>query len=221
MKEYKATHPDLDQDLVARVKANIDASETIQLCAQHQKSIVDDILTISKLDSNLLLITPVSVDPVKIMEQCLKMFKSEAQICDITMEFHIHSSFAEMKVSRVMLDSSRLLQVLINSSPTLSNLPNLNRKGQSMSLSQRIWTHLQKVSPAFSISRLRKKDQTSLLERTGALVKFCIFDGRYAILVVASPRTRERIYSLVSLRFLHAHMCNMVALVFSYSSRDN
>lgn len=139
MKEYKAANPDLDQDLVARVKANIDAAETIQLCAQHQKSIVDDILTISKLDSNLLLITPVSVHPVKITEQCLKMFKSEAQICDITMEFHIDSSFAEMKVDRVMLDSSRLLQVLIN---LLTNAIKFTKSEQKRSIDVTLSAHL-------------------------------------------------------------------------------
>lgn len=51
------------------IKHTIDAAETIQLCAQHQKNIVDDILTISKLDSNLLMIAPVSIQPVKVVQQ--------------------------------------------------------------------------------------------------------------------------------------------------------
>jgi len=42
----------------------IDAAQTISLCAQHQKRIVDDILTLSKLDSALLIVTPVAVQPV-------------------------------------------------------------------------------------------------------------------------------------------------------------
>lgn len=36
------------------VEECIDAANNIALCVQHQKSIVDDILTVSKLDSNLL-----------------------------------------------------------------------------------------------------------------------------------------------------------------------
>jgi hypothetical protein len=62
--------------------SSIDAAQTIALCAQHQvsipflrsvtltnqdcnqKRIVDDILTLSKLDSALLMVTPVAVQPV-------------------------------------------------------------------------------------------------------------------------------------------------------------
>ncbi|TKA49924.1 hypothetical protein B0A55_13328, partial [Friedmanniomyces simplex] len=36
----------------------VDAAQTIILCAQHQKRIVDDILTLSKLDASLLVISP-------------------------------------------------------------------------------------------------------------------------------------------------------------------
>jgi len=64
-----STNPDVDSSLAIALKTGIDAAETIQLCAQHQKSIVDDILTISKLDSNLVLITPVPVRPVKVLQQ--------------------------------------------------------------------------------------------------------------------------------------------------------
>lgn len=40
---------------------NLDAAQTIVLCAQHQKRIIDDVLTLSKLNSALLQVTPVSV----------------------------------------------------------------------------------------------------------------------------------------------------------------
>lgn len=114
MKEFQAINPNLDPDLLAMVKANIDSAEIIQLCAGHQKNIVNDILTISKLDSNLLLITPVAIHPVKVTEQCLKMFKSEVEIADIKLGFKLDPSFHQLEVDSIMLDSSRLLQVLIN-----------------------------------------------------------------------------------------------------------
>ncbi|KAL2070764.1 hypothetical protein VTL71DRAFT_13790 [Oculimacula yallundae] len=105
----------LNAEITASIKESIANAETIQLCAQHQKSIVDDILTISKLDSNLLLITPVPVQPVEIVQQALQMFMVECQkVHDIQMKFHISPSFEQLKVNMVMLDSSRLLQVLIN-----------------------------------------------------------------------------------------------------------
>jgi PAS domain S-box-containing protein len=51
----------------------IEAAINITLCSQHQKSIVDDILTVSKLDSNLLLITPEPTRPVAVVEHAMSM----------------------------------------------------------------------------------------------------------------------------------------------------
>lgn len=83
-------------------------------CLPHIANL-NSILTISKLDSNLLLITPVPVQPVEIVRQALQMFVVECQkIHDIKMDFHIDASFEVLSVDFVMLDSSRLLQVLIN-----------------------------------------------------------------------------------------------------------
>jgi signal transduction histidine kinase len=47
----------------AFVEATLDAAQTIGVCASHMKHIVDDILTISKLDSGLLDMTPVIAQP--------------------------------------------------------------------------------------------------------------------------------------------------------------
>lgn len=55
------------------VEECIDAANNIALCVQHQKSIVDDILTVSKLDSNLLLITPIPVQPAAIVHRAMSM----------------------------------------------------------------------------------------------------------------------------------------------------
>jgi signal transduction histidine kinase len=41
------------------IKASIEALEIIVSCSLHQKRVIDDVLTLSKLDSNLILITPV------------------------------------------------------------------------------------------------------------------------------------------------------------------
>ncbi|TID21535.1 aerobic respiration control sensor protein arcB [Venturia nashicola] len=92
----------------------IEEANTIALCAQHQKAIVDDILTVSKLDSNLLIITPVSVQPVEIARRAVKMFDAELQSKDLQVLFEAHSSLQELKVEWLMLDPTRVLQVLIN-----------------------------------------------------------------------------------------------------------
>lgn len=68
------------QKLADLLDSSIEAAQIISLCAQHQaslwayrvrrsansveqKRIVDDILTLSKLDSALLIVTPVAVQP--------------------------------------------------------------------------------------------------------------------------------------------------------------
>ncbi|KAG5806216.1 hypothetical protein H9Q74_011908 [Fusarium xylarioides] len=96
------------------IESCLDASQTIALCVQHQKSIVDDILTVSKLDSNLLLITPVVCQPQAIVERVVKMFESEMLAKDITLEIDIGSEFEKLAVDWVAMDPSRVLQILIN-----------------------------------------------------------------------------------------------------------
>ncbi|KAH8597563.1 hypothetical protein B0O99DRAFT_508221 [Bisporella sp. PMI_857] len=104
----------LDQKLLDLLNGSIDAAHTISLCAQHQKRIVDDILTLSKLDSALLVVTPVAVQPVAVVQRALKMFEGELESSDIAMEFHMEKSYLDMDIDWVKLDPSRLLQVLIN-----------------------------------------------------------------------------------------------------------
>lgn len=98
----------------ALLESNIDAAQTITLCANHQTRIVSDVLTLSKLDSALLLVTPVDVRPANIVQQALKMFDGELQTADIKMEFKIDPSLVKLEIEWVRLDPSRLLQVLIN-----------------------------------------------------------------------------------------------------------
>lgn len=101
---------------VARIKeevlTSIDSLQTIVSCSLHQKRVIDDVLTLSKLDSNLILITPVRVQSSVIVSEALKMFDVECSQMDIKLEFQRDESFGGFEW--VMLDPSRLLQVLIN-----------------------------------------------------------------------------------------------------------
>jgi signal transduction histidine kinase len=74
----------LSDELIASC---LDAAQTISLCSQHQKRIVDDILTLSKLDSQLLLVTPVDTQPLHVVQRALKMHEGELQAADIQMKF--------------------------------------------------------------------------------------------------------------------------------------
>ena len=62
----------------------VDAAQTIILCAQHQKRIIDDILTLSKLDASLLVISPDKVQPPELLHKALKMYEAEISRAGIT-----------------------------------------------------------------------------------------------------------------------------------------
>lgn len=96
------------------VKDSIENAETIVTCAQHQKRIVDDILTMSKLDSKLLAVTPCTQDPIKIVESARKMFEVEARRVDILLRTHIDPSYKALGHQYLDIDPSRVQQVLIN-----------------------------------------------------------------------------------------------------------
>ncbi|KXJ88563.1 hypothetical protein Micbo1qcDRAFT_166624 [Microdochium bolleyi] len=92
----------------------LEAAHTISICVQHQKSIVDDILTVSKLDSNLLMITPTAAQPIQVVKRALKMFDPELQAKEIQMKCEVLDTFEELGVDWVIFDPSRILQILIN-----------------------------------------------------------------------------------------------------------
>ncbi|KAJ4349146.1 hypothetical protein N0V95_004841 [Ascochyta clinopodiicola] len=94
------------------IVTSIDSLQTIVSCSLHQKRVIDDVLTLSKLDSNLILITPVRVQSAVVVSEALKMFDVECNQMDIKLEFRKDPTFEGYEW--VMLDPSRLLQVLIN-----------------------------------------------------------------------------------------------------------
>ena len=108
------THHDFHGDDQQVVAECVEAANNIALCVQHQKSIVDDILTVSKLDSNLLLITPVPAQPVAVVQRAMTMFKPEVQAKDISFNFVPHDSLQRLDVDWVLLDPTRLMQITVN-----------------------------------------------------------------------------------------------------------
>ncbi|CAI4218318.1 unnamed protein product [Parascedosporium putredinis] len=96
------------------VEESIDNAETIIACAQHQKRIIDDLLTVSKLDSKLIAVTPCTVDPLVMVRNALKMFEVEARRVDVDLTMTVDHTFAAMGHDHFDFDPSRAKQVLIN-----------------------------------------------------------------------------------------------------------
>lgn len=111
LQEARDAGLEVDDELIAN---SIDAAQTIALCAQHQKRIVDDVLTLSKLDSHMLMVTPVDVQPLSVIQRALKMFENEVQSADINMRFVVDNSYKELGIDWIRADPQRVLQVLIN-----------------------------------------------------------------------------------------------------------
>jgi signal transduction histidine kinase len=104
------------------VESNLDAAQTIVLCAMHQQRIIDDVLTLSKLNSKMLQVTPVEVDVEDTVQRTLKMFESELQANDIQTTFEVGPSYIDAKIDKMFCDPVRLTQLIINLLTNLSFL---------------------------------------------------------------------------------------------------
>ncbi|KAH9215859.1 hypothetical protein DL95DRAFT_336059 [Leptodontidium sp. 2 PMI_412] len=111
---------------------NLDAAQTIVLCAQHQKRIIDDVLTLSKLNSALLQVTPVSVQVEDTVRRTLKMFESELLADNIQIAFAVEPSYHTSNIDFVFCDPVRLTQIFIN---LLTNAIKFTRSESTRSIS--------------------------------------------------------------------------------------
>ncbi|KAH8649611.1 hypothetical protein BGZ60DRAFT_196731 [Tricladium varicosporioides] len=93
---------------------NLEAAQTIVICAQHQKRIIDDVLTLSKLNAAMLQVTPAQVQIEQTVRRTLKMFAGELQDGRIMTTFVVEPAFNDTKIDWVFCDPVRLTQVFIN-----------------------------------------------------------------------------------------------------------
>ncbi|KAK3173165.1 hypothetical protein OEA41_006494 [Lepraria neglecta] len=84
--------------------------ERRNLCAQHQEHIVNDVLTVSKLDSGKFLISPIPIQPFVAAKQVLKIFDGELVAHGINLEFFPEPSYKQFEFNWVMLDPSKISQ---------------------------------------------------------------------------------------------------------------
>ena len=75
------------------IQSCIESLLTIVSCSMHQKRVIDDVLTLSKLDSNLILITPMRVQPALVVSDAVKMFEVECNQANIKLTFRVDETF--------------------------------------------------------------------------------------------------------------------------------
>ena len=149
---------DLRSEVRDLLETGIDSAETIVGCAQHQKRIVDDILTMSKLDSKLLAITPITVNPVQMVKEALKMFEVEARRVDINLSMVVDKSYRDLGITYLDFDPSRLKQVLIN---LLTNALKFTKTGPTRNVSVAIRASLTSPTEATSSVQFIPRSQES------------------------------------------------------------
>ncbi|KAL7274382.1 hypothetical protein RUND412_002721 [Rhizina undulata] len=92
----------------------IESAKTILICVAHQSRIIEDILTLSKLDSSLMSVVPVSVDPRELVTTSLRIFEAEFAEKGISLNFKILEGYKKLGVEWVYIDPSRMTQILVN-----------------------------------------------------------------------------------------------------------
>lgn len=87
---------------------------TIMYCGHHQKQILDDVLTLSKLNSDMLTLSLTDVTPTNVVSNVLKFFDSDIRLSNIDVALNLIGLAPGSQYPDVLMDSGRVLQILIN-----------------------------------------------------------------------------------------------------------
>jgi len=91
------------------------AAEVIKQCTIHQKSIVDDILTLSKMEAGMLPFNLASTEPLTVANNTLLMFSRESNHHGIHISMEVEQAYKNCAdLEWLELDPGRLSQMLIN-----------------------------------------------------------------------------------------------------------
>lgn len=85
----------------------LDTAANIQLCAKHMKQIAEEVLTFSRLDSKLLILSPEKIRPLETVQSVLKMVKAELDYDRIQGSVEIQQSYIDLAIDNVLLDPGR------------------------------------------------------------------------------------------------------------------
>lgn len=114
VEECRSKLADVPAMLSETLHDNLGSANVIMQCANHQKRIIDDVLTLSKLDSMLLSITPTVTRPAKLVNSISNIFQAELKANNIRYNVTADPSLAQLDIQYVYLDPSRVTQIFIN-----------------------------------------------------------------------------------------------------------
>lgn len=99
---------------VSDVSGCLENIHTIMYCGHHQKQILDDVLTLSKLNSDMLTLSLTDVAPTSLISKVLKFFDSDIRLSNIDVSLNHVGLVSGSQYPDVLMDSGRVLQILIN-----------------------------------------------------------------------------------------------------------
>ena len=97
--------------LTEAIGSSLEAVETISSCTSHMRRIIDDILTLSKLDANLLKIAPSPVDTGAFINTIQKMLEIDAERVGVVLQAQADVSVSKLNAEWVEIDPGRVTQV--------------------------------------------------------------------------------------------------------------
>lgn len=95
-------------------QGSIEAVDTIALCCHHQRRVIDDVLTLSKMNTKMLQITLDENDPLQVVSSVVRIFSGDAKKQGISLVLKVEDSLQQMAIDRLLFDPGRLSQVLVN-----------------------------------------------------------------------------------------------------------
>ncbi|KAL7343672.1 CnHHK4 protein [Rhodotorula toruloides] len=110
----KTLDPPTLEEMHEEMLENLDAIESIQICASHQTRIADDILNVSKLNMGLLTINVAPFDLVAAVGEVVKTFEVTSHQQHIQLSVQRGESLDKLKVDWIVADSGRIKQILYN-----------------------------------------------------------------------------------------------------------
>lgn len=96
------------------LKQNIDYANTILMCAKHQKRIVDDVLTLSKMEYTMLSVSPLPIQLPVLIQKWMKMLETQISSSDIQISVQAQPSLKEIGVEWILCDELRIHQIWLN-----------------------------------------------------------------------------------------------------------
>lgn len=100
--------------LLATIAEDLEALDSIYQCGLTQERISNDVLSLGKIQLDMLQMFDVQIDVRNEAQKIIAVFQNEARMKRISLSLHILESFESLGITNIMTDPVRLGQILTN-----------------------------------------------------------------------------------------------------------